>query len=104
MKLNNFFYFFLASVLFISCEEEFLTEYPTSFITPDQIAAASAVNPDLQGGTVAGIYENIYKSGTGGTSNHDDFGQRGWVLQQTCFQVIWYSVQKYMDGILDIQN
>mgnify|MGYP005737545419 FL=1 len=78
MKLNNLFYFFLASVLFISCEEEFLTEYPTSFITPDQIAAASAVNPDLQGGTVAGIYENIYKSGTGGTSNHDDFGQRGW--------------------------
>lgn len=78
MKLNNLFYFFLASVLFISCEEEFLTEYPTSFITPDQIAAASAVNPDLQGGTVAGIYENIYKTGTGGTSNHDDFGQRGW--------------------------
>lgn len=78
MKLNNLFYFFLASVLFISCEEEFLTEYPTSFITPDQIAAASAVNPDLQGGTVAGIYENIYKTGTGGTTNHDDFGQRGW--------------------------
>ena len=78
MKLNNLFYILMASVLFISCEEEFLTEYPTNFITPQQIADASAINPDLQGGTVAGIYENMYKPGTGGYGIDDDFGQKGW--------------------------
>jgi len=78
MNFNKLYYLIFASVLLIGCEEEFLTEYPTGFITPKQIADASVINPELQGGTVAGIYENMYKTGTGGTTNHDDFGQRGY--------------------------
>ena len=60
-----------------------MEEFPTSYITPEQIAEASEVNPDLQAATVAGIYESMYKYGTGSANdglgrNDRDFGHRGY--------------------------
>lgn len=60
-----------------------MEEFPTSYITPEQIAEASVVNPDLQAATVAGIYESMYKYGTGSANdgfgrNDRDFGHRGY--------------------------
>ncbi len=82
MKINKLFFLFSALTI-VSCNEDFLEEFPTSYITPEQIAEASVVNPDLQAATVAGIYESMYKYGTGSANdgfgrNDRDFGHRGY--------------------------
>ena len=76
MKFNNIYYTFFAVILFFGCEKEFLEEYPTGSITPKQIADINLINPEIQGSLLLGIYENMYKAGSGGTSGHVDFGQR----------------------------
>ena len=89
MKINKLLFLFSA-LTFVACNEEFLEEFPTSYITPEQIAEASQINPDLQAATVAGIYESMYKYGTGSANdgfgrNDRDFGHRGYVFLVTCF-------------------
>lgn len=70
---------FLISLLFVKCGEEYLETEPSRFISADQIAEASKLNPDLQNGTLAGIYSAMYSTGTGGTNlRHTDFGQKGY--------------------------
>jgi hypothetical protein len=76
MKLNKLYYAVFAVLFAIGCEDEFLTEYPTGSITPKQIADITKIDPNTQGALLAGIYENIYKPGSGGTDGHTDFGQR----------------------------
>lgn len=63
-------------LLLVGCKDEFLETFPTSQISAETIAEASALNPGLQSATVAGIYATMYSPGAGGTSNHEDFGQK----------------------------
>lgn len=67
----------LATVSY-SCKDDFLDKQPSQFITTVQLADAAAVNPAVIEGTMAGIYGITFTSGTGGTGNHDDFGQKGY--------------------------
>lgn len=71
----------LASALLMftfSCSEDYLVKEPSEFITTDQIADAASKNPDVIRGTMTGIYALMFETGTGGTTNHDDFGQKGY--------------------------
>lgn len=70
----------VAAALFlgVSCSEDFLEKQPSEFLTADQVADAATNNPDVLAGTMAGIYTLQFESGTGGTTNHDDFGQKGY--------------------------
>lgn len=71
--------FVTAGLLFVfSCSEDFLVKEPSEFITTDQIAEAASKNPDVIAGTMTGIYALMFETGTGGTTNHDDFGQKGY--------------------------
>lgn len=65
-------------LLTTSCSEEFLETEPTQFLTQDQYQEAAVNNPDLVEGTVTGIYSLMFQTGTGGTTGHDDFGQKGY--------------------------
>ena len=67
---------FSLGLLLVGCKDEFLETFPTSQISAETIAEASALNPWLQSATVAGIYATMYSPGAGGTSNHEDFGQK----------------------------
>lgn len=68
-----------ASLIFsYSCSEDYLDKQPSQIITTDQIAEASSKNPDVIRGTMTGIYALMFETGTGGTTNHDDFGQKGY--------------------------
>ena len=68
-----------ASVLFaVGCSEEFLEKEPSEFLTQQQVSEAAENNPDVLAGTLSGIYSLQFQSGTGGTGNHDDFGQKGY--------------------------
>jgi hypothetical protein len=72
--------FLFAAVLMgtVSCKEEFLQTEPTEFISANQIAEASALNPGLQSANVSGIYATMYGAGSGGTTGHDDFGHKSY--------------------------
>ena len=67
---------FSLGLLLVGCKDEFLETFPTAQISAETIAEASALNPGLQSATVAGIYATMYSPGAGGTSNHEDFGQK----------------------------
>lgn len=78
MKLKYILSFVLAgSAMFMSCKKSFLDKKPTSFITPDQLGAAIEQDPSLLKGSITGLYSTMYNTGVGGTSGHDDFGQKG---------------------------
>lgn len=79
MKLFNKLLSLLAvGILLVSCEEEFLETEPTEFVSASQISEYSEKNPGLQGANVSGMYALMYETGTGGTSGHDDYGQKAY--------------------------
>ncbi len=67
----------IASFTF-SCGEDFLDKQPSEFLTTDQIGDAASRNPDVIAGTMNGIYALMFETGTGGTTGHDDFGQKAY--------------------------
>lgn len=66
-----------GSTLFASCKKEFLQTQPTEFVTAETLAAAALQDPKLLNGSIAGLYSTMYTTGVGGTTGHDDFGQKG---------------------------
>lgn len=67
-----------AFLLSVGCSEEFLEKEPSEFLTQQQVSDAAENNPDVLAGTLSGIYSLQFQTGTGGTTNHDDFGQKGY--------------------------
>lgn len=68
---------FTAMLALASCSKDFLKTQPTSFTTPDQLGAASQQDPKLLNGSITGLYTTMFTPGVGGTTGHDDFGQKG---------------------------
>ncbi len=70
----------ISTLLFagVGCSEEFLDEQPSEFLTAGQIGEAAEKNPAVVRGTMTGIYSLTVETGTGGTTGHDDFGQKGY--------------------------
>ena len=64
--------------LLASCGEDFLDEQPSEFLTQEQVGEAAAVNPAVIEGTISGIYSTMFATESGGTTNHDDFGHKGY--------------------------
>jgi len=79
MKNYIFKLFVVCSILFtaISCSEDFLEESPTRFINESDLAISGDLNPIVLEGTLNGIYSNMFTTETGGTTNHDDLGHKG---------------------------
>lgn len=59
---------------FTSCSDDFLETEPTATITDVSVAEAAEINPAVSKGTLLGIYENLYRRGSGGTTAQEDFG------------------------------
>ena len=57
-----------------SCSEDFLDVNPTLTLSAEQVAEASEINPAVGAGTLLGVYENLYRRGSGGTTAQEDFG------------------------------
>lgn len=77
---NKYIISIIALLLFsiTGCKKDFLEVQPTRFLTADQIAEAAEHNPAVLEGSMAGIYTLMFQTGTGGTTGHDDFGQKGY--------------------------
>lgn len=76
--INSSFVALFFLVLVTGCSKDFLEEAPTDLISSDQLAEASRQDPGLLNGNIAGLYTAMYNTGTGGTTGHDDFGQKGY--------------------------
>lgn len=75
----NMMKFSFVAFLLVGCEEEFLVEEPTgSTVNIRQIGEAGEVNPEINGAFMTGVYSTMFTTGTGGTTSHTDFGQRGY--------------------------
>lgn len=77
-KLIKLTLFVVTLVIAYSCQDDFLDKEPSEFLTTNQIADAASQNPDVVKGTLTGIYALQFETGTGGTTGHDDFGQKGY--------------------------
>jgi hypothetical protein len=78
MKLN-FYITCTALLLALSgCGDDFLDKKPSEQLSKEQIADAAKKDPNLLNGNIAGLYSTMYNTETGGTTNHDDFGQKGY--------------------------
>ena len=74
--------YFLTVVVAVSailggCKKSFLETQPTAFTTTEQLSAAAKQDPKLLSGSIAGLYTTMFTPGVGGTTGHDDFGQKG---------------------------
>lgn len=80
MKFNLLKKVFAIAVFatFFSCSEEFLDKTPTEFINLDDTGKSGELNPAILDATLNGIYSMMINAGTGGTTSHEDFGQKGY--------------------------
>ena len=67
-----------ALLALVGCSEDFLEKEPSEFLTQEQVSEAGETNADVLAGTLTGIYSLQFEDGSGGTTNHDDFGQKGY--------------------------
>ncbi len=67
----------VALATLTGCKKDFLQTQPTQFVTAESLAAAAKQDPQLLNGSIAGLYTTMYTWGVGGTTGHDDFGQKG---------------------------
>ena len=79
MKNKLYILFTAALALSVSsCKKDFLDEKPSQYLSSEQIADAAENDPSLLNGSIAGLYSTMYNAFTGGTTSHDDFGQKGY--------------------------
>ena len=78
IKINivRFGFFLLGAALLVGCSDEFLTKEPSGEITNSQFQEAAKWNPNILLGQTSGIISTTFVGGSGGTTNHDDFGQK----------------------------
>ena len=58
----------------VACSDDFLEVQPTEVLSAEQVGEAAEVNEEAAKGTLLGIYENLYRRGSGGTDAQEDFG------------------------------
>ena len=66
----------LIVLTFSSCKDSFLEEDPNGYISSGQIKENAEWNPNIMLGQALGTYSTTFAWKTGGTTNHDDFGQK----------------------------
>lgn len=67
-----------ASLLLGACTKDFLDLSSSRFMSKDDIDKISETSPHLSEATMNGLYAYNVKAFTGGTTGHDDFGQKGY--------------------------
>lgn len=67
----------LTALSLASCSESFLDREPAgNYITDEQLKETMKWNVNVLLGEMQGVTRNMVRMGSGGTDNHDDFGQK----------------------------
>lgn len=84
-KLLNITLLTLTLSISLSCSDELLKNdgvsgeaQPTTNLTNAQLEQGALTNQNIPAAFITGIYAQMFQTGTGGTTNHDDFGQKGY--------------------------
>lgn len=78
--MKKLIYTVLGLVTLFSCSEDYLETKSSELLSHSDITENSGTRPELLDGFLNGLYTIMYSSGSGGTTGHDDFGQRGYDL------------------------
>jgi starch-binding outer membrane protein, SusD/RagB family len=76
LKLLSF--IMLLAVIFPACGPDYLETEPSNRISDKQLEEIAKYNPAILGSLVSGLYSSMVATGTGGTTRHNDFGQKGY--------------------------
>ncbi|MFD2530627.1 RagB/SusD family nutrient uptake outer membrane protein [Polaribacter marinaquae] len=79
-KINFILCIIVASLFLSSCDEEFLDQRPTSFISNEDLGETALINPSIVEGNLRGIYNQMVTAYIGGTGNQEDFGHKSFDL------------------------
>ena len=79
-KINYILSIFIASIILISCNKDYLEKRPTSFISNEDLGATALINPSIVEGNLRGIYNLMVTPYTGGTGSQEDFGHKSFDL------------------------
>jgi len=79
-KYINITFSLVALIALSSCSEDFITVYPNEFVSVEKIEESAENDPELIAGQLNGIYTTMITTGTGGTTNHTDFGHKSYDL------------------------
>lgn len=102
-------YFVAAALLAMSysCSEDFLGAQPTGQLTDAQLEDVSQTRPEIIAGTLSGVYVQTLTTGTGGTTGHDDFGQKGYDIMSDFLSgdlALSVSTYGWYRGLTELQN
>lgn len=75
-KINFILSIIVASIFLSSCDEEFLDQRPTNFISTDDLQETALINPSIAEGNLRGIYNQMVTAYIGGTTSQEDFGHK----------------------------
>jgi len=70
-----------VALMSFSCGNDFLEDPAltnTASLTSAQFEQAAALDPEVTGALMSGVYSLTFTTGTGGTSGHDDFGMKSY--------------------------
>jgi hypothetical protein len=70
-----------ALVALTSCSEDFIDVTPNTFVSAERVEESVINDPGLVLGQLNGIYTTMIETGTGGTGDHSDIGQKGYDIQ-----------------------
>ncbi|NML20398.1 RagB/SusD family nutrient uptake outer membrane protein [Pseudoflavitalea sp. G-6-1-2] len=68
----------VGSMVMTGCKKDYLNAEPSEQISFEELIELAKKDPSILDGSVAGLYSTMYNPGTGGTTDHDDFGQKGY--------------------------
>ena len=77
MNINKLLLLVVGALALYSCSEDYLETRPTEFINESQLNDIAQTDPSVYDGVLAGVYVNLNTAGTGGTTDHDDLGHKG---------------------------
>lgn len=96
-----------AGFLLGSCSKDFLDKQPTEYLSKDGIDKITGLSPHLMAATMNGLYAYNVRAFSGGTTGHDDFGQKGYDVYTDMLagdMVLNSTIYGWYEGISDLSD
>ena len=98
--------FIATALLTVGCGDDFLEREPSAFLSAEQVGDAAVNNPTVATALMSGVYSLMFTVGTGGTTQHDDFGQKGYDIYSDMLcsdMALSNSIYNWYRGVTDYQ-
>lgn len=96
-----------AGLLLGACSKDYLDINPSRFTSKSEIDRITNESPHLMEATMNGLYAYNVRVGSGGTTGHDDFGQKGYDIYTDMLSgdmVLNSTIYGWYEGIADLTD